>query len=552
MRLTLRLIVVLFICIGISVGTYLLASSMMTSIYNYQSPLHSDPPVPGQSLGEPRVRQVVFILIDALRYDTSLKSDVMPNLSKLRSQGAYARMHSRTPSYSSPGYGVLLTGAWPELSSSAAFNLNYENIRQLSQDNIFSSANRLGLKTGISSLNWFEKLVPQNAVDYSFYTAGEDHQADLDVVAAAIPWIGSGKTNLTLIHIDQVDYAGHHQGGPKNPNWDAAAGRADALVGEILAVMDLEQDVIVVCSDHGQIDAGGHGGQDIVAVTEPFIMVGKGVVQGDYGEINMVDVAPTIAALLGLNIPASTQGEAQQQMFSGWSEAALDQLALYKARQQSQLLQKYNQSLGFSTDDDQTAVDAQKSVADFQKILEKERSQRLTRERLPRIVIAVVGLVLMVFLLTRWKFQYLTRFLIGALAYTFLYHLIYLLLGPGLYSYSIIPTENIFIFIYGTLSLVIFVLVWFFGVRHGVASSGNVETAIQAAQFAAFTAIFSALPVVAHWAWNGLFVTWVLPALGLHFFALLAQVQVIFISGGGLVVAGLSLLLGKSKKVVSG
>ncbi|OJX40629.1 MAG: hypothetical protein BGO78_06500 [Chloroflexi bacterium 44-23] len=551
MRSTLRLVAQLVLCVGIAMGAYFLATGMMASIYDYQSPLQANPPIPGQSLGEPHVRQVVFVLIDALRYDTSLKSEVMPNLSKLRSQGAYARSHSRTPSYSSAGYGVLLTGAWPELSSSPPFNLDYEDFPQISQDNIFSSAHRLGLKTGISAFYWFEKLVPQTAVDESFYTALEDQKADRDVVTAALPWIGAGKTNLTLIHLDQVDYAGHHEGGPRNPNWDAAAGRADALVGEILAVMDLKKDVILITSDHGQIDAGGHGGQDPVVLIEPFILAGKGIAQGDYGEMNMVDIAPTVAAILGLNVPASAQGEAQQQMFSGWSKTELDQLALSEATQQSKLLQSYNQALGLSIDKDEMAVNIHKGVADYEKILERARSQRLTRERIPRVVIALAALALVVFLLTRWKFQYLKRFLVGALAYTFLYNLIYLLLGPGLYSYSIIPSESVFIITYGSLSLVVFVLVWFLVIKRGKANLSILETAVQSAQFSVFTALFSALPVIAHWVWNGMFVTWATPALGLHFVALLALVQVIFIAIGGLVVAGLSFLMRKSKKLVT-
>ena len=79
-------------------------------------------------------------------------------------------------------------------------------------------------------------------------------------VDAALPWLQSAEYQLVLIHLDQVDYAGHHEGGPQDPRWNQAAQRADDLLAEILAAVDLEQDTLLVVSDHGQIDPGGHGG----------------------------------------------------------------------------------------------------------------------------------------------------------------------------------------------------------------------------------------------------------------------------------------------------
>ena len=113
-----------------------------------------------------------------------------------------------------------------------------------------------------------------------------------------------------LIHLDQVDYAGHHEGGPRDPRWNAAATRADALLEQIAGALDFKQDTLIVLSDHGQIDRGGHGGQDPITLVEPFVMVGAGVKPGQYPDMQMVDVAPTIAVLLGTNIPASRRRQA--------------------------------------------------------------------------------------------------------------------------------------------------------------------------------------------------------------------------------------------------
>ena len=38
---------------------------------------------------------------------------------------------------------------------------------------------------------------------------------------AALPWLENNEAQFVLIHIDQVDYAGHHEGGAQSSNWDA-------------------------------------------------------------------------------------------------------------------------------------------------------------------------------------------------------------------------------------------------------------------------------------------------------------------------------------------
>src|SRR5574341_1336694 len=77
-------------CLLIAAGSYFWANGMMNSLYAFRSPLHDNPPAPGQPVGKPLTRRVVFVLIDALRDDTSHKMDVMPFLNQLRQRGAWA------------------------------------------------------------------------------------------------------------------------------------------------------------------------------------------------------------------------------------------------------------------------------------------------------------------------------------------------------------------------------------------------------------------------------------------------------------------------------
>jgi hypothetical protein len=128
---TFRIPLVILLCLLLAAGSGIMAAGLMDSLFAYRSPLHDSPPAPGVALGAPLSRQVVFVLIDGLRLDTSLDTEIMPFLNSLRGQGAYGTMHSQEPSYSQPGYTVLLSGAWPEISDGPAFNNPYENIPRL-------------------------------------------------------------------------------------------------------------------------------------------------------------------------------------------------------------------------------------------------------------------------------------------------------------------------------------------------------------------------------------------------------------------------------------
>ena len=80
MRKHLPLLIGILACLLIAAGAYLWTSRLMDSVYAHRSLLHDTPPAPGEPLGTPLTRRVVFVLIDALREDTSLKREVMPFL----------------------------------------------------------------------------------------------------------------------------------------------------------------------------------------------------------------------------------------------------------------------------------------------------------------------------------------------------------------------------------------------------------------------------------------------------------------------------------------
>ena len=98
---------------------------------------------------------------------------------------------------------------------------------------------------------------------------------------------------------------------------DAYYAYIDASIGEILARRK-PGDTVLVISDHGFEDGNHKGGPDGI-----FIAAGANLdADATLGEVRLIDVAPTILALLGLPGAADFDGRVLTEAFTpGWREA---------------------------------------------------------------------------------------------------------------------------------------------------------------------------------------------------------------------------------------
>lgn len=546
MKRTITWIIGIGAFLGIAAGSYFWAMGMIDSTYSYRSVLKDSPPEPGAALGEASTARVIFVLIDGLRYDTSLKTDVMPTLGQLRTDGASALMHSRTPSFSEPGYSTLLTGAWPEINDGPVLNLDYEEIPVFTQDNLFSAAHRAGFITAVSGYYWFEKLIPQSDVDLSFYTSGDDQTADREVVDAAKNWLAEDQAQLILIHIDQVDYAGHYEGGAQSPNWDAAARRSDELLSEIVSSMDLEKDTVVVLSDHGHINTGGHGGQDPVVLLEPFVIAGAGIKPGSYPDIQMVDVAPTLAALLGTNLPASTQGRVQTEMVS-LSASVLANLAATQEEQQTGLVAAYLKALPMNNHG--TEIPAAATASDYQNLIKSQRNERIFSERILRAVPAAILLALAITAIIRLRKKGSLAWIAGGFLTVLLFNFRYAILDQKVYSMSSIISQMDLILYIGITSIGATLISWLVicAFQKTFRLSPN-QAGLEILTLGFGMVFILSIPIWLSYVLNGAVVTWTLPDYTTNFLALLALIQILFVSAFTPLLSGLTVLISKILK----
>jgi arylsulfatase A-like enzyme len=109
--------------------------------------------------------------------------------------------------------------------------------------------------------------------------------------------------------------------------------------------MDLSSSVLIVNSDHGQIDTGGHGGWEEEVIVAPLLIVGEGIKPDAHGEVEQARIAPTVASLLGRPMPAHNQGRPLFDLLEMSSQTTAER-AVDTPKQQELLYSQYLTAIG--------------------------------------------------------------------------------------------------------------------------------------------------------------------------------------------------------------
>lgn len=299
-------VLILLILAGIGYGAQNLAKMGWDSVVKYQTLYLQNLP-PG-SAAEPLARRVILVLVDGLRLDASQK---MSNLNELRQRGADLSVWVGQPSLSYPSWTVIASGAWQEVSG-VTTNW-YKGLVQV--DTVFRTAKDAGVPTVVISGTGWQKLYGAHIIDFVAVPGPEDESAppeelaemDADAFRKATVVLEEYPEGLILIYFGGTDGLAHQFGGV-SPQYLDEVQRVDDHIGRLAEHLDWERDTLIVTADHGHVDVGGHGGWEKEVLHVPLVMVGKAIRQGAYPERLQADIAPTLAALLGIPIPVHAQG----------------------------------------------------------------------------------------------------------------------------------------------------------------------------------------------------------------------------------------------------
>jgi hypothetical protein len=262
-------------------------------------------------------------------------------------------------------------------------------------------------------------------------------------------------------------------------------------------------------------------------------MVGAGVKPGTYPDIQQADVAPTIAALLGTNIPASSQGIVQTRMLNLTADYN-DRVLAEENIQKKNLYQVYTTAIKSIPD---LSIEPTSPLS-FVIAMNTARSDRLARERVWRSLISLVAGILPACILVLLRNKKVLWLVIGALIYVFLFNFSYLVFGGGTYSLSSINSEASFIRFVGISAAISMIVGWLVAMLRLHAFNDQPIQAMETTLALTLVAFyFLALPLLVSFAINGSVVTWTLPEFYSIFIALLSLIQWRFLVAIGLLLS---------------
>jgi len=238
--------------------------------------------------------RVLLVVIDGLRADVA---ETLPFLSQLADAGGRARTWADPPTISAAQYVALLAGVPPRDSG---VRTNW-TLRAAGVDDVARRARATGLHTAALStgVDWWHRLFPE-----SFESAAMVPEPRIVSEVARLAASGG----LLVVHLCAVDDAGHAFGA-RSPEYAAAAATADRMTAEIANVWGWPRADVVVTADHGHRDRGGHGGTEPEVRASFVVAAGPDIERGArVDSAHSIDVAPTLAALLGVAPPATASG----------------------------------------------------------------------------------------------------------------------------------------------------------------------------------------------------------------------------------------------------
>jgi predicted AlkP superfamily pyrophosphatase or phosphodiesterase len=287
--------------------------------------LPSGPTLPGH---------VLVVGVDGVRFDF-LAADSAPSVWALGQAGFLAPVpvDEATPTWSGPCWATIATGTGVAGHGITGNDLTGHRLAE--HPDFVTRATRAGLPTLLAVSGWPPLALPEDggplfaeatrreftavpeaglawdAARQGGREAGLDawDAADEATTAAAAVILAAEAPRLSFVYLGAVDFAGHATG--SGAAYRAALRAADQRVGRLVAAVrsrpsDPEETgpeenwTIVVVTDHGHLDEGGHGGREPEVATAWAAAAGRGIRPGAPPLITRQEqVAPLVLAAAG-------------------------------------------------------------------------------------------------------------------------------------------------------------------------------------------------------------------------------------------------------------
>jgi predicted AlkP superfamily pyrophosphatase or phosphodiesterase len=268
---------------------------------------------------------VLVIGVDGVRFDL-LGPETTPSVWRLGQSGFLTAVpvDETTPTWSGPCWATIATGTG--VTGHGITGNDLTGHRLADHPDFVTRATRAGLPTLLAVSAWPPLALAEDggplfaeATRREFVAAPKSSLAgDARYEAIMRNWDGADEAvtelvaailaaeapRVSFVYLGAVDIVGHLTGAGNA--YRVAAGAADQRVGRLLAAVwsrpsyEREDWTIVVVTDHGHLDEGGHGGREPEVTTAWAAAAGPGIRPGAPPPVTRQDeVAPLVLAAAG-------------------------------------------------------------------------------------------------------------------------------------------------------------------------------------------------------------------------------------------------------------
>ena len=269
-----------------------------------------------RKVGRPLTRRLVFVLVDSVSFDLAFRQRKLPRIASLRSRGRWGLLRTEDPTMTGQMVYTLATGARPYLYGVLR---NWRQNR-MGHETFLDVLDEAGLRVELyGDVPWSQMFGDRF---YRFYTIPEEgrrpdgrpyhwpyavNELDHHVIAHLDAALARPRFDALVWHIHGTDLVMHKY--LRDSRLTALKLRwADLLVSEVIQDLDDGQTTFLVLSDHGCAVNGRHGYEDPEARRAFYLLFGPHVRPGGRLDLRQVDIAPTVAALVGRTPPAPSAG----------------------------------------------------------------------------------------------------------------------------------------------------------------------------------------------------------------------------------------------------
>jgi Type I phosphodiesterase / nucleotide pyrophosphatase/Sulfatase len=278
-------------------------------------PVYPQEPTRDVNRDGPLARRVIVVVIDGCRLDRFREAE-KPYLERMMDGGTvFESVEAVYPARTVVCFSSMLTGAPPEthgITSNLVLKLG------LKVESVFDVLRKSGKKGRLVGI---AHLIDAFSDDVASVTSvAHNDKIDQNLIAAAKREMVEHDPDLLVLQLLAVDQNGHVRG-TYYPEYVERIEITDRLIEEFMHWCEdrgyLEDAAVVLMADHGQgrgIGAHGHLSEGERFV--PFAMWGSGVNRGRTVSEprSILDLAPTICYLLGIEPPRGSVGRTLQEV----------------------------------------------------------------------------------------------------------------------------------------------------------------------------------------------------------------------------------------------